>query len=148
MSPGYIFGGAGYTLSHVDEMIDELLTTDYSCDIALPRVPKRWTLEAAGQLEPRRSALEDEEEEEEEKEEEEAAVNDLEAMDIDKDRRRSRSPIKERDREKERDRDRHRDYRFVHLSCSFIAVRLVKCVEASCVLYKVACSSLAIFHVA
>ncbi|CAK9212717.1 unnamed protein product [Sphagnum troendelagicum] len=101
----------GYTLSHVDEMIDELLTTDYSCDIALPRVPKRWTLEAAGQLEPRRSALEDEEEEEEEKEEEEAAVNDLEAMDIDKDRRRSRSPIKERDREKERDRDRHRDYR-------------------------------------
>jgi pre-mRNA-splicing factor 38A len=44
----------------------------------------RWTLEAAGQLEPRRSALEDEEEEEEEKEEEEAAVNDLEAMDIDK----------------------------------------------------------------
>jgi hypothetical protein len=42
MSPGYIGGGAGYTLSHVDEMIDELLTTDYSCDIALPRVPKRW----------------------------------------------------------------------------------------------------------
>lgn len=32
---------AGFALSHVDEFIDELLTKDYSCDIALPRVPKR-----------------------------------------------------------------------------------------------------------
>jgi hypothetical protein len=30
----------GYSLAHVDEFIDELLTTEYSCDIALPRVPK------------------------------------------------------------------------------------------------------------
>lgn len=44
----------------------------------------RWTLETAGVLDQRRSALEDDFEEEEEKEEEEAAANGLEAMDIDK----------------------------------------------------------------
>lgn len=32
---------SGFGLSHVDEFIDELLTTDYACDVALPRVPKR-----------------------------------------------------------------------------------------------------------
>lgn len=26
----------------MDEVIDELLTTDYSCDIALPRIKKRF----------------------------------------------------------------------------------------------------------
>ncbi|EFJ09470.1 hypothetical protein SELMODRAFT_427980 [Selaginella moellendorffii] len=30
-----------FFLSHVDEFIDQLLTTDYCCDITLPRVPKR-----------------------------------------------------------------------------------------------------------
>lgn len=37
----------------------------------------RWTLEACGLLEPRRSALEDDFEEEEEKEEEDAAMEPL-----------------------------------------------------------------------
>ncbi|GKE13571.1 pre-mRNA-splicing factor 38 [Tanacetum coccineum] len=32
-----------YSLTHVDEVIDELLTKDYSCDIALPRIKKRKT---------------------------------------------------------------------------------------------------------
>ncbi|KAK1279260.1 hypothetical protein QJS04_geneDACA004507 [Acorus gramineus] len=63
-----------FVLTHVDEVIDELLTKDYSCDIALPRVQKRWTLETTGILEPRRSALEDDFEEEEEKEEDEQAL--------------------------------------------------------------------------
>lgn len=31
-----------FALTHVDEYIDELLTTDYSCDIALPRIKKRF----------------------------------------------------------------------------------------------------------
>lgn len=31
-----------FTLTHVDEYIDELLTKDYSCDIALPRIKKRY----------------------------------------------------------------------------------------------------------
>lgn len=30
-----------FALTHVDEVIDELLTKDYSCDIALPRIKKR-----------------------------------------------------------------------------------------------------------
>jgi pre-mRNA-splicing factor 38A len=30
-----------FALSHVDEFIDEILTSDSSCDIALPRVQKR-----------------------------------------------------------------------------------------------------------
>lgn len=32
----------GFALTHVDEFIDELLTRDYSCDIALPRIKKRF----------------------------------------------------------------------------------------------------------
>lgn len=36
------YGATGYILARVDEFIDELLTTEYSCDIALPRVPKRY----------------------------------------------------------------------------------------------------------
>ncbi|KAK8461896.1 hypothetical protein SEVIR_1G112200v4 [Setaria viridis] len=59
-----------FALTHVDEFIDELLTKDYSCDTALPRIQKRWVLEASGTLEPRRSALEDDFEEEEEDKEE------------------------------------------------------------------------------
>lgn len=31
----------GFALSHVDEFIDDLLTKDYACDVAFPRVPKR-----------------------------------------------------------------------------------------------------------
>lgn len=31
-----------FTLTHVDEFIDELLTKDYSCDTALPRIQKRF----------------------------------------------------------------------------------------------------------
>lgn len=30
-----------FSLTHVDEVIDDLLTKDYSCDVALPRVQKR-----------------------------------------------------------------------------------------------------------
>lgn len=32
----------GFSLTHVDEVIDELLTMDHSGDIALPRIRKRW----------------------------------------------------------------------------------------------------------
>ncbi|THU59057.1 hypothetical protein C4D60_Mb03t20970 [Musa balbisiana] len=111
-----------FCLTHVDEVIDELLTKDYSCDIALPRVQKRWTLEACGLLEPRRSALEDDFEEEEEKEEEEQAMDSVEDDTHEKasipfiflcyvNYYRGRSPIRERDRDRRRDRQyRDRDY--------------------------------------
>lgn len=107
-----------FALSHVDEFIDLLLTTDYACDVALPRVPKRWTLEATGQLEPRRSALEDDFEEEEEKEEEDQTLVGLDSLTLDKDHRRGRSSPRERDRDakkrdiyrQHRDRNYDRDY--------------------------------------
>ena len=43
----------GWTITHVDEFVDELLTSDYSCDIALPHLPKRWHLERQDLLGPR-----------------------------------------------------------------------------------------------
>uniref|UniRef100_A0A0E0EPB4 Pre-mRNA-splicing factor 38 n=1 Tax=Oryza meridionalis TaxID=40149 RepID=A0A0E0EPB4_9ORYZ len=64
-----------FTLTHVDEFIDDLLTKDYSCDTALPRIQKRWVLETSGTLEPRRSALEDDFEEEEEDKEDEQPMD-------------------------------------------------------------------------
>ncbi|KAJ6876684.1 hypothetical protein NC651_029630 [Populus alba x Populus x berolinensis] len=60
-----------FALTHMDDVIDELLTKDYSCDIAMPRIKKRWTLETLAALDPRKSVLEDDFEEEEEREENE-----------------------------------------------------------------------------
>ncbi|KAK6119057.1 hypothetical protein DH2020_047207 [Rehmannia glutinosa] len=106
-----------FTLTHVDEFIDELLTKDYSCDIALPRIKKkgrkfRWTLEAIGSLELRRSALEDDFEEEEEKDEDDQLVDGLDSGDNDKcaaEKRRSHSRSRSRSRDrKDRDGDDRR----------------------------------------
>ncbi|CAN1219769.1 Pre-mRNA-splicing factor 38 [Linum perenne] len=97
-----------FSLTHVDEVIDELLTKDYSCDITMPRVKKRWTLESLGILEPRKSVLEDDFEEEEEKEENEQ-MDVLENGVDEKDHYHGRSPTRERDRDRRRDSHRHRD---------------------------------------
>lgn len=101
-----------FALTHMDEVIDELLTKDYSCDIAMPRIKKRWTLETLAALEPRKSVLEDDFEEEEEREENEQ----LEGLDNGADERdyyHERSPARERERDRDRDRrrdsHRHRD---------------------------------------
>ncbi|KAJ6876672.1 hypothetical protein NC651_029621 [Populus alba x Populus x berolinensis] len=96
-----------FALTHMDEVIDELLTKDYSCDIAMPRIKKRWTLETLAALEPRKSVLEDDFEEEEEREENEQ----LEGLDNGADERdyyHERSPARERERDRDRDRDRRR----------------------------------------
>lgn len=62
----------GWEVIRVDEFIDELLTSDYSCDIALPRLPKRWHLEQSGLLPPRMSLaaadLDDDDDEDDEEE--------------------------------------------------------------------------------
>mmetsp|Transcript_47254 Transcript_47254/g.119598 ORF Transcript_47254/g.119598 Transcript_47254/m.119598 type:complete len:359 (+) Transcript_47254:223-1299(+) len=50
----------GFQLSHVDELVDLMLTSDYMFDIALPRLPDRRVLEATGQLDPRQSVLDEE----------------------------------------------------------------------------------------
>mmetsp|Transcript_25344 Transcript_25344/g.60290 ORF Transcript_25344/g.60290 Transcript_25344/m.60290 type:complete len:361 (-) Transcript_25344:72-1154(-) len=49
-----------YELSHVDELVDQMLTTDYMFDIALPRLPERNVYESQGQLDPRQSVLDEE----------------------------------------------------------------------------------------
>uniref|UniRef100_A0A1J3EXD4 Pre-mRNA-splicing factor 38 n=1 Tax=Noccaea caerulescens TaxID=107243 RepID=A0A1J3EXD4_NOCCA len=92
-----------FSLTHVDEVIEELLTKDYSCDIAMPRLKKRWTLEQNGLLEPRKSVLEDDFEEEEEKEEIEGVA------DVSEDEKDYNRKSPERERERDRDRDRRRD---------------------------------------
>jgi len=52
----------GTIITHVDEFIDELLTAEDSCDIHLPRLPKRWILEDKGELNgPRISGLDEDE---------------------------------------------------------------------------------------
>ncbi|CAG7908324.1 hypothetical protein BRARA_D02479 [Brassica rapa] len=94
-----------FSLTHVDEVIEELLTKDYSCDIAMPRLKKRCTLEQNGVLEPRKSVLEDDFEEEEEKEENEGMAD---GSEDEKDHHR-RSPERERERDRRRDSHRHRD---------------------------------------
>jgi pre-mRNA-splicing factor 38A len=48
-----------FSLAYIDEMIDQLLTQEYVFNIALPRLPARSVLEAAGQLPPRTSSMQD-----------------------------------------------------------------------------------------
>ena len=49
----------GYVVQNLDSFVEELLTKDFVCDVTLPRIPHRWTLEASGLLQPRRSVLEE-----------------------------------------------------------------------------------------
>jgi pre-mRNA-splicing factor 38A len=48
---------AGYSLTHMDEFADSLLTQERVCDIILPRLPKRTVLEELREVGPRRSLL-------------------------------------------------------------------------------------------
>lgn len=49
----------GYSLTHMDEFVDELLTQERVCSIILPRLTRRDVLEELEGLEPRISMLED-----------------------------------------------------------------------------------------
>lgn len=48
-----------FEATHMDEFIDELLHEERLCDVILPRIQKRYILEANNDLDPRVSALED-----------------------------------------------------------------------------------------
>lgn len=97
---------ADLELLHVDEFIDELLRDDRVCDIILPRIQKRFTLEQNEQLEPRVSALDDDLSDEESDEGEEEPESDHER---EQHGRRSPSPShRHRDRDRERKRSRSR----------------------------------------
>lgn len=60
-----------FELTHIDQLIDEMLRSDYMFHIALPRLPPRPSLEKIGQLEPRVSILQEEFDEAVKREEEE-----------------------------------------------------------------------------
>jgi len=47
----------GYSLTYIDEFVDQLLNEERVCDIILPRIPKRTILEENGDLAPRKSRL-------------------------------------------------------------------------------------------
>jgi pre-mRNA-splicing factor 38A len=50
---------SGWTLTHMDEFVDELLTAEHVCDVALPRLARRDALVRSGVLGERVSALEE-----------------------------------------------------------------------------------------
>ncbi|KAF9110463.1 hypothetical protein BGX27_006310 [Mortierella sp. AM989] len=86
-------GAGGYSLTHMDEFIDDLLREERVCDVVLPRLVKRHVLEDAGELEPRISTLEviEMELEEERKAEEAAARGEVRGRSSSRSRSRSRS---------------------------------------------------------
>ena len=47
----------GYSLTYIDEFVDNLLVEERVCDIILPRLTKRDVLEDNGELGPRKSRL-------------------------------------------------------------------------------------------
>ncbi|KAF3903712.1 hypothetical protein AA313_de0209259 [Arthrobotrys entomopaga] len=57
---------AGFKLTYVDEFIDDLLTKERVCDIALPRIPTRAQLEDMDELDPREPLVSDVDESDEE----------------------------------------------------------------------------------
>jgi len=97
-----------FVLSHMDEFIDELLTSDRSCDVILPRIQKRNVLEESNDLEPRVSLLEaDDLDDEDDEDEEESDPEEGEHRGrSEHSRRRSRSPERSRRGERRRSRDR------------------------------------------
>ncbi|OLL22043.1 Pre-mRNA-splicing factor 38A [Neolecta irregularis DAH-3] len=50
----------GFQLTFMDQFIDDLLTQERVCDIALPRLPSRYQLEETEEIEPRESPLKSE----------------------------------------------------------------------------------------
>lgn len=48
-----------FELSHIDELVDQMLNGDYMFDVALPRLPSRLTLERMNLLPARVSVLEE-----------------------------------------------------------------------------------------
>jgi len=97
-----------FELSHMDELIDQLLHDERVCDVQLPRIQKRSVLEENNELDPRTSILEGdllEEQDGSSDEEPEPVEEKKQERERDRKRRRSRSRSRSRDRER---RDRRR----------------------------------------
>lgn len=91
-----------FELSHMDELIDQLLHEERVCDVQLPRIQKRSVLEENNDLEPRISVLEGDLLEEQD------ASSDEEQEQVVEDRKRDREKERERDRKRHRSRSRDR----------------------------------------
>ncbi|MCP9263674.1 Pre-mRNA-splicing factor 38A [Dirofilaria immitis] len=118
-----------FEIVHMDEFIDSLLREERYCDIHLPRMQKRITLEEVGELQPYVSALDEdldklsssdsEEENDRIHKRKERSKGSLRRrsysrerdrdMDRGRDRERERERDRERERERERDNDRDKD---------------------------------------
>ncbi|KAI7881452.1 PRP38-domain-containing protein, partial [Lichtheimia hyalospora FSU 10163] len=51
--------GEGYSLTYMDEFVDQLLHEERVCDVILPRLVSRYVMEENDELEPRKSGLEE-----------------------------------------------------------------------------------------
>lgn len=105
-----------FTLSHMDEFIDDLLREDRANDVILPRIQKRYILEEANEIEPRVSLLEaddlDEDLEDDEEEDEQFSKNKSRRSIDDEEYTQKRNDIDDRDRrDRRRSRSRERDRR-------------------------------------
>lgn len=80
-----------FALTYMDEFVDELLREERVCDIILPRIPKRFSLEENDELPPRISILEEElEDEKEEKSDSEDSSSNSDSS-VDTSRRRKKT---------------------------------------------------------
>ncbi|EIE23805.1 PRP38-domain-containing protein [Coccomyxa subellipsoidea C-169] len=95
-----------FALTHMDEIIDQMLYSEYLFDVAMPRIPNRVTMERLSLLEPRISVLEDDFDED--MLEAEAGNAAAAAREKDRDKERERDRDRERGRDRDRDRERHR----------------------------------------
>ncbi|CDH60191.1 pre-mrna-splicing factor 38a [Lichtheimia corymbifera JMRC:FSU:9682] len=86
--------GDGYSLTYMDEFVDQLLHEERVCDVILPRLVSRYIMEENDELEPRKSGLE----EDLESDQGSGSDNDDEK----RGRRRSRSPSSSRSRSRSR----------------------------------------------
>jgi len=93
---------------HVDEFIDELLREEYSCDIALPFLPRRHAMEFQGLLEPRISALAEEMEISSDEEEKEQSRGPKQNFSREVETKRSKDNKLHIEYDKEKDRDKHK----------------------------------------
>jgi len=109
-----------FELSHMDELIDQLLHDERVCDVQLPRIQKRHVLEENNELEPRNSLLEADlmeegssEDEAEQEEEEQLVVKRSRERERSRERRerdrRHRSRSRDKRERKRDDRDRRGD---------------------------------------
>ncbi|KAG2216544.1 hypothetical protein INT45_006328 [Circinella minor] len=88
--------GDGYSLTYMDEFIDQLLREERVCDVILPRLASRYVLEENDELEPRVSGLEGDLESDLDEKEDQEESRGQRSRSSSESRSRSRSPSSSR----------------------------------------------------